>query len=203
MQQDPYLYPGTNVHVNVAGIQDKAILKEYTAKQFAVALIKLLKDPIEIKSCKDLLLLHRVLFRNVFEWAGKIRTINVTQSEFILGENTVVYADFSQVMKEMDQVDEQYMKLDWEKMTKETFVDTLSNMIVTLWVIRPFREGNTRTLMVFIDLFMRKYGYEIDLGKFQVYAQDIRNALVWATIGEFYHINGIFNEMVSHKRVTK
>ncbi|MBN3491108.1 Fic family protein [Acholeplasma equirhinis] len=201
--QDPYLYPGTNVHMNVAGIQDKAKLKEYTAKQFAVSMIRLQKEPLELKSCKDLLLLHRILFRNVFEWAGKIRTINVTQSEFILGENTVVYADYPQVMKELEQVDDQYMKLDWQNMTRGEFIDTLSNMIVTLWVIRPFREGNTRTLMVFIDLFIKKFGYEIDLNAFSSHAKDIRNALVWATIGEFFHLNSIFNSIISHKRVTK
>ncbi|HLT00031.1 MAG TPA: Fic family protein [Acholeplasma sp.] len=201
--QDPYLYPGTNVHINVAGIKDKARLKEYTAKQFAVSMIRLQKEPIILTSCKDLLLLHRILFRNVFEWAGKIRVINVTQSEFILGENTIVYSDYTMVMKELEQVDEQFMKLPWETFSKEMFIDTLSNMIVTLWVIRPFREGNTRTLMVFIDLFIQKYGYEINLSEFNKHSSDIRNALVWATIGEFYNLNLIFNDIISHKRVTK
>ncbi|VEU83114.1 Fic/DOC family protein [Acholeplasma hippikon] len=202
MIKDPYLYPGTNVHINVAGIQDKARLKEYTAKQFALALIKLQKEDFEVKSSKDLLTLHKILFKHVFEWAGKIRIMNVTKSEFILGENTVEYADYTLILKELDQVDQKFMNLSWKSFTKEEFVDNLTNMIVSLWVIRPFREGNTRTIMVFLDFFIKKYGYCIDLEEFKRQESEIRNALVWATIGEFYHINSIFNLMLSNKCVT-
>lgn len=202
MIKDPYLYPGTNVHINVAGIQDKARLKEYTAKQFALAMIKLQKEDFEVKSTKDLLTLHKTLFKHVFEWAGKIRIMNVTKSEFILGENTVEYADYTLILKELDQVDYKYMHLDWQSFSKEEFVDNLSNMIVSLWVIRPFREGNTRTIMVFMDFFIKKYGYCLNLEAFKTQEPEIRNALVWATIGEFFHINSILNLLISHKCVT-
>lgn len=200
--KDPYLYPGTNVHINIANIQDKQKLKEYTAKQFALSMLNLQKQNFEITSSKDLLTLHKILFKNVFEWAGKIRIMNVTRSEFILGDNTVEYADYSMILRELDQIDYKYIKADWNNFTREEFIDNISNMIVSLWVIRPFREGNTRTLIVFLDLFIKKYGYEINMEEFSKIAPEIRNALVWATIGEFFHMNLIFDQIISNKCVT-
>ncbi|WP_025725507.1 Fic/DOC family protein [Acholeplasma granularum] len=193
---DLYFYPGTNTHVNIMGIQDKALLKTYTANQFGLAMLKIQKNPPLINSAFDFLTVHKMLFDNVFYWAGKIRTVNMTTSEFILADGMVQFADFDSIEEELNQVDLKYKDYPWRFVTKSEFISHLAEFIVDLWLIHPLREGNTRTLIVFMDLFVRKFGYHIDLEGFNLASNDLRNAFVWGAIGEFLNIKTIFNRIV-------
>jgi cell filamentation protein len=193
---DPYFYEGTNTHVNVLGIRDKALLKTYTANQFGLAMLKILKNPPKIESSFDFLKLHKLLFENVFPWAGEIRTVNMTTSEFILGDGLVEFADCKTIEEELVQIDNKYQGYPWKFVSKNEFIDHLCKFIVDIWVIHPLREGNTRTLIVFMDLFVRKYGYHIDLEGFELASNDLRNAFVWGAIGEFLNIKTILDKIV-------
>jgi cell filamentation protein len=194
--KDPYFYEGTNTHVNIMDIRDKALLKTYTANQFGLAMLKILKNPPKVESAFDFLSLHKILFANVFPWAGEIRTVNMTTSEFILGDGLVEFADFKTIEKELKQIDLKYQGYPWKFVTKQEFVDHLCKLLVDLWVIHPLREGNTRTLIVYMDLFVRKYGYQIDLEGFGIASSDLRNAFVWGAIGEFLNLKSILNKIV-------
>lgn len=194
--RDPYFYEGTNTHVNVMDIRDKGLLKTYTANQFGLAMLKILKNPPKVESAFDFLSLHKMLFDNVFPWAGEIRTVNMTTSEFILGDGLVEFADFKTIEKELKQIDLKYQGYPWKFVTKQEFVDHLCKLLVDLWVIHPLREGNTRTLIVYMDLFVRKYGYQIDLEGFGIASNDLRNAFVWGAIGEFLNLKSILNKIV-------
>lgn len=194
--RDPYFYEGTNTHINVMDIRDKGLLKTYTANQFGLAMLKILKNPPKVESAFDFLSLHKILFANVFPWAGEIRTVNMTTSEFILGDGLVEFADFKTIEKELKQIDLKYQGYPWKFVTKQEFVDHLCKLLVDLWVIHPLREGNTRTLIVYMDLFVRKYGYQIDLEGFGIASSDLRNAFVWGAIGEFLNLKSILNKIV-------
>jgi len=193
---DPYFYKGTNTHVNVMGIRDKALLKTYTANQFGLAMLNILKNPPKMESAFDFLELHKLLFENVFPWAGQIRTVNMTTSEFILGDGLVEFADFRTIEEELKQIDLKYQGYPWKFVTKSEFIDHLCKFIVDLWVVHPLREGNTRTLIVYMDLFVRKYGYQIDLEGFGLASNDLRNGFVWGAIGEFLNIKTILNKII-------
>src|SRR5690554_6679625 len=147
--RDPYLYPNSDVHINIAGIRNKEILKAYTAKHFALSMLKLIKEPVIFKSSFDFLALHRALFNMVFPWAGEIRTVNIKNSLFILGDDLVEYADYENIYLEMEQIDHYYFKMPWDSFTKVEFISNLADLLVDLWVVHPLREGNTRTLIVF------------------------------------------------------
>jgi len=194
--RDPYFYEGTNTHVNVMDIRDKGLLKTYTANQFGLSMLKILKNPPKVESAFDFLSLHKTLFDNVFPWAGQIRTVNMTTSEFILGDGLVEFADYTTIEKELKQIDLKYQGYPWKFVTKQEFVDHLCKLLVDLWVIHPLREGNTRTLIVYMDLFVRKYGYQIDLEGFGIASSDLRNAFVWGAIGEFLNLKSILNKIV-------
>lgn len=197
--KDPYFYPNTNVHVNIPGIQDKQLLKTYTANQFGLAMLNLQKDKFLIKSAFDFLKLHKILFSNVFFWAGEIRTVNMTTSEFMIAEGMVEFADHKSIHKELEQVDIKYKNLAWSTMSKREFIDNLSKYMVDFWVIHPLREGNTRTLIVFMDLFASQYGYDVDINRFNTSSHDMRNTFVWGAIGEFFNLKDILNKILNKK----
>lgn len=194
--KDPYFYEGTNTHVNIMDIKDKALLKTYTANQFGLAMLKIQNNPPKIDSAFDFLKVHKMLFENVFHWAGEIRTVNMTTSEFIMGDGLVEFADYKTIEKELKQIDIKYQGYPWKFVSKDEFVDHLCKHLVDLWVIHPLREGNTRTLIVYMDLFVRNYGYYIDLEGFELASNDLRNAFVWGAIGEFLNLKIMINKIV-------
>lgn len=59
-------------------------------------------------------------------------------------------------------------------------IEHLSEFIAKLWQIHPFREGNTRTVAVFLIRYLRTLGFEVENTIFAENAWYFRNALVRA-----------------------
>lgn len=57
----------------------------------------------------------------------------------------------------------------------------LARFIANVWLVHPFYEGNTRTVAVFLALYLRSMGFEVNNEPFQRHAAFFRNALVRAT----------------------
>ncbi len=53
------------------------------------------------------------------------------------------YADYHEIENRLKKLLQQYTDLDWAKTAKK--VDVVSDFLLELWSIHPFREGNTRT----------------------------------------------------------
>ena len=88
---------GTNVLVNLANIKDKKIADDYETTFSSLAIINLLKNPMEIVSTTDIFKIHKILFKEIYIWAGKPRTINIYKNEPVLGGLSVNYSDYQSI----------------------------------------------------------------------------------------------------------
>ena len=61
---DPYVYEGSTVLKNLAGIKDQNKLDEFESTVVQLALVKLYKERIETSSAKSIFLIHKALFEN-------------------------------------------------------------------------------------------------------------------------------------------
>ena len=61
----------------------------------------------------------------------------------------------------------------------------LVRIIASIWQTYPFREGNTRTVIVFAVLFAKSLGFEVEHKLFKNNSAYVRNALVWASQGVY------------------
>ena len=52
--KDPYVYEGTNVLINLADIKDQVELDNYETTLSRIAIVDILKNPIEITSTNDM-----------------------------------------------------------------------------------------------------------------------------------------------------
>ena len=77
MTKDPYVYDDINVLKNLANIKEQHKLDDYETTMVNLGIIKLLKSDIEIVKVNDIFLIHKILFENVYEWAGEKRVINI------------------------------------------------------------------------------------------------------------------------------
>ena len=55
-----------------------------------------------------------------------------------------------------------------------------SRFIANIWMVHPFAEGNTRTIAVFCELYLRLLGFDVDNEPFAVHARYFRCSLVRA-----------------------
>ena len=79
---DPYLIPGTNVLRNLVGATDEDALAaaENDLCSARAAILREDLPPAE-GTLEQLRRIHRFLFRDVYDWAGEVRTIDMGKGE--------------------------------------------------------------------------------------------------------------------------
>jgi cell filamentation protein len=191
--KDPYLYEDSDVLINKASIKDKKLLDEFENRMSILGLTTILKTEMKITSIKDIFQIHKVLFSNVYEWAGQPRTINIFKNEPILNGISVEYSSYSQMNKELDTVEKTYFDQKWIDLSKEDFIHLFTRMIAKIWQIHPFREGNTRVISAFGLLFLKQNGHDLNVDVIAKNAKYFRNALVMASLNEYAEYNYLQN----------
>jgi cell filamentation protein len=154
---DPYVYPGTSVLKNLRDIRDPEILSEFEAEATARRLRQLGYKPLPgAFDRRHLQAIHHHIFQDVFEWAGDIRTVNISKSgaPFAFREHIVSSLDrtFANLKRE-----EQLIGADLNG-----FAAHAAWCLGEINAIHPFREGNGRTQREFIRLLGSRSGWELD-----------------------------------------
>ena len=73
---DTYCITGTSVLKNKAGITDQKLLDEFEADFTAIRLLELAQTPvIGVFDLAHLCKIHEYLFQDVYDWAGKTRSV--------------------------------------------------------------------------------------------------------------------------------
>ena len=78
---DPdFIYTNKNgVLENIAKIDDEKVLIAFESFKVSKRIEELTESPIKIKHSNSLLEIHHYLFQDVYEWAGKVRTVNISK----------------------------------------------------------------------------------------------------------------------------
>ncbi len=77
-------------------------------------------------------------------------------------------------------------------------------IICAIWQTHPFREGNTRSIIVFAVLLAKHLRFEADHELFRVNSSYVRNALVWGAQGIYSkheYLERIFFDAFLHENV--
>ena len=96
-------------------------------------------DKIEIGTFKGLATIHKYLFEDIYCFAGKIRNVNIAKNNFRFAP--LMYLDVS--LKNID------------KMPQDTY-EHIIEKYVEMNVAHPFREGNGRSMRIWLDLILKK-----------------------------------------------
>ncbi|MEK9160129.1 MAG: Fic family protein [Patescibacteria group bacterium] len=98
--------------------------------------------------------LHDYFLGPLYTWAGKIRTVNISKGD-------AFFAPAQNIESALKQFESEFEKDKLiEKDSKEEIARKLASIHCELNVIHPFREGNGRTLRLFLDLLTMNVGYE-------------------------------------------
>ena len=128
---------------NKLGITDSATLartEEKLSKEKAVKLFEYgILDNQKAGSFQALAEIHKYLFEDIYDFAGKIRTVNIAKGGFRFAP--VMYLESS-----LENI---------EKMPQSDF-DSIVEKYVEMNIAHPFREGNGRSMRIWLDMMFRK-----------------------------------------------
>ena len=106
-------------------------------------------DNLEAGTYKTLAEIHKYLFGEIYEFAGKLRNVNIAKNNFRFAP--VIYLQAA-----LENID---------KMPQSTF-DEIVEKYVEMNVAHPFLEGNGRSTRIWFDLILKKeIGQVIDWSK--------------------------------------
>ena len=192
--RDPYLYEDAPVLRNKAGIKDKgelAKLEGILTKAAINSVYAMKYTKFDTSTIQDI---HRQIFGGLFDWAGEFRSILMTKSERVLGNDTARYAYPAEIKKQLNGASKEISKLKGIK-DKRELVIKLSRITASIWQTHPFREGNTRAIVSFTILLANHLGVKLDNVLLKEHASFVRDSLVVASQGiysEYEHIERIF-----------
>ncbi|HFJ5918820.1 TPA: protein adenylyltransferase Fic [Enterococcus faecium] len=117
-----------------------AKVEEKLSKQKAKELYDCGKiNEIEVGTFKGLSEIHEFLFSDIYDFAGKIRSVNIAKGNFRFAP--VMYLEHS--LQHIDQ------------MPQTSFEDIIKKY-VEMNIAHPFREGNGRSTRIWLDLILKE-----------------------------------------------
>ncbi len=189
---DPYLYEGSSVLRNLFDIHDEKEMDLAEAELSRANMMLLYEQGFDDFSTQGIKSIHKVLFEDVYSWAGEFRTINIQKREQLLAGISVWYADTDNIKRDLDAAWRTINKIQWKDLSREDFADHIAKAFPPLWKVHPFREGNTRTIVMLMTFFVEHYNYYFDKDLLAASAGYVRNAFVMASLGEYSEFCGIF-----------
>ena len=200
--RDPYLYEDVDVLKNRANIKDSELLRKAEADVTNLAMSAIYTREYDRFTTETLCDIHKAIFGQIFDWAGEFRTIQMVKYEEVLGGDTVRYALPKDIKKELNSAMKEIGKLKRTGDNDHDVVFRLVRIIVAIWQTHPFREGNTRTVIVFAVLLAKHLGFEVDHELFKVHSSYVRNSLVWGSQGiysKYEYLERIFFDAILHE----
>ena len=152
-----YTDPKTGVLRNLHNISDHTMLNIVESGASTKRANELLEHPIKIKSTESLLKIHFCLFQDVYEWAGKLRTVEISKK----GRQFFPSSKFNNGFSYIDTLVSDYRATENGDTQGLTYL--LAVILDSVNYLHPFREGNGRTQREFIRLLALEKGYFINL----------------------------------------
>ena len=119
--------------MNTQEIDAQSLQKAY--KLFESAAI----DQIEVGTTQGLCEIHRYLFEGLYDFAGKIRQLNISKGGFRFANAIFLHA----ILPVIDQ------------MPENTFEEIVAKY-VEMNIAHPFMEGNGRSTRIWLDMILKK-----------------------------------------------
>ncbi len=160
MNPDPYVDPLTGVLRNRLGATIAQDLHRREAAITRVNALELAANPIRGGfDLPHLQAIHRRLFADVYDWAGRLRTIEIvkldTPENHYLPAAHIPFAA-GNVFAEL--AGHRHLR----GLRQDRFTDRIAALYGDVNYIHPFRDGNGRTQRLFLDQVAQQAGYRID-----------------------------------------
>ncbi|PVY76858.1 cell filamentation protein [Tamilnaduibacter salinus] len=154
VEQDAYCYPNSDVLKNRLSIKDAAELTDAERDITAAAAEEIEFEPPPY-SLATLRRVHRLLFRDIYDWAGECRSVDIAKGE-------TRFCTAQRIEPEAKKLFDQLAGRNWlEGLSRYALVRELAEFYGELNMVHPFREGNGRAQRLLFEFLIVNAGYEI------------------------------------------
>lgn len=126
--------------LNITDSAELARMEEKISKKKAALLFESgYLYTLRVGTIKSLLEIHKYLFDEIYDFAGQIRKVNISKGNFRFAPVMYLQAALENI----------------EKMPQSNF-DEIIEKYVEMNIAHPFREGNGRSMRIWLDLMLGK-----------------------------------------------
>lgn len=152
-----YVDPNSGILKNLPNLTEEKDLLFFESSAVSKRLEELYSNPIKIIDSSSLLEIHHHLFQDIYEWAGKVRTVNISKDgkPFFEGER------FQMGFFYVDSLIIEFAKINPDQ--KIEIAKQLAIILDNINFLHPFREGNGRAQREFIRTLAFQKGYFLNL----------------------------------------
>lgn len=155
MSDDPYVYPGTRVLRNKLDIRDADALDRAERR---LVLDRVAEGAPSGKfDLKHLRAIHRHLFQDVYEWAGRLRSVEISKDKHQFQFRQYIETGMADVHRRL--VAARFLK----GLSRAEFAAQAGQIIGDVNYVHPFREGNGRTQLQYLKQLAEQAGHPLDL----------------------------------------
>ena len=182
-------YPGTSVLINKLGIMDQKQLDENETLITSVKTLQIEMQPVTAEPDFSYLKhLHFVLFDELYTWAGKMRTINISKMR-------TAFCPANQIEETAKAIFERLQANHYFRgLPRNELVCELADLYDSINYLHPFREGNGRVQR----LYFRRLAQWIDhsLNFAAVDSDRMMLATIRASAGVMDDLRQVFEEIL-------
>ena len=183
-------YEGTSCLINKLNIRDEEKLN-FVESQITIHKTAELANAQDFGSFdfSHYKAIHKYLFNELYEWAGEIRTVNMSKKGTNFVDVSEIESVASACFKRLQ--DKNYFK----NQEFDDFVEDIVDFYCTTNMLHPFREGNGRTQRIFISQLIQFNGYSIDFDKIDT--DELMMATIQAANGIDDNLKRIFKNAIT------
>jgi fido (protein-threonine AMPylation protein) len=153
---DPYIDPATGVLRNRLDIADETTLEQTEADFVAARSFELSRTPLKGRfDLAHLQAIHKHLFGDLYEWAGRLRTIDISKGSNRFAHHAHIEIAAASIFQQLAK--ENHLA----GLGAEAFSDRAAYYLGDLNALHPFREGNGRAQREFISHLAHANGYYV------------------------------------------
>jgi cell filamentation protein len=144
--------------------------------------------------------IHSYLFRDVYDWAGKYRTVPLAKAEFAGSGRITRFTPPESIEAELIKVFRQLAKERFlQGLPRKEFVSKIASLLSEINRVHAFREGNGRTQRIFVSQLAQRLGYELH---FEVVSRErLVQASVLSAHGDVAMTSRLMDEITDTERI--
>jgi len=147
----------TGILRNLANVSDFDTLLLIESGAVTKRISELQGNPIKIKKSATLLDINKYLFQDIYSWAGKTRTVEISKG----GKPFFPLSRFHNAFMFIDSLIAEYRRIDKRNIVQ--LAHKLAEILDNINYLHPFREGNGRTQREFLRTLAMEKGLSLNL----------------------------------------
>jgi cell filamentation protein len=155
--EDPYLYPGSSVLRNKFGFRNQSSLDRIERRLVSQRIAE--GAPAGDFDLTHLQAIHHHLFQDVYDWAGEMRSVEIAKGGQRFQIRRFIETGLADIHQRLRAAD--FLR----RLREDAFAKAAGEILGDINYVHPFREGNGRAQLQYLDQLAEQAGHPVDLAR--------------------------------------